>query len=210
MLKFHLSKTLSKDLSMHLAEPLTDSNAAMQWYAHRVTVLRRKCIIAMELQSRYCMVFCGLTKKEFAAFPDTFQEQLWREAVTVCQLDELQADKLAAPIHIIGDEQHYQSGSDRSVQAHINDVAWHLKDMAEEIGFLPESPEDAFGFGVKVNELLRICKGDKDYFRPIDEFRGFWLEMLDEVELLKAETEELAPATTLPGNVLPFRQKIKS
>jgi len=182
MLQFHLSKSLSKDLSSHLGEAQPVSGGAMQWYAHRVNVLHRKCIIAMELKSRYCMVFCGLTKSEFKRFPETFADRLWREAISLCQLDDEQSVKLATLVKITTDTQYYQTGADRSVQAHINDVAWHLKSMANEIGYLPESPEDAFGFGIKMNELLRKRKGDKDYFRPVEVFRNFWQEMLEQVQ----------------------------
>lgn len=201
MLQFHLTKTLSKDLSMHLGIPTPINNSAMQWYAHRITALRRKCIIAMEGYSRYCMVFCGLTKKDFERFPEMFLDRLWREAVSICQLDEIQSEKLAALAGMVAEEYQFQTGSDRSVQSHINDVAWQLKDIAEEIGYLPIAPEDAFGFGIRVNEQLRICKGDKDYFRPIEDYREFWLGML----------QQLAPsATTAPSitdNVIPFRRK---
>lgn len=110
-----------------------------------------------------------------------------------------------ALVELVCEEQHYQTGSDRSVQAHINDVAWHLKDMTNDIGFLPESPQD--GFGVKMNEWLRQTKEDKDYFTPIEVFRDFWLGMLNEIELQKTETAEIEPATTLPDNVVPFRRR---
>lgn len=200
MLQFHLSKTLSKDLSMHCGEAVPEHASVMQWYAHRVTVLRRKCIIAMEWQSRYFMVFCGLPRKEFEHFPETFADRLWREAASLCQLDDAQTERLVALADIISETQHYQTGSDRSVQAHINDVAWQLKSMAEEIGYLPESPEDAFGFGVEINEMLRKRKEDKDYFTPIEVFRDFWLAMLEQVGK-DIETED----TAVPDNVVPFR-----
>ncbi|HRH78950.1 MAG TPA: hypothetical protein PK129_16510, partial [Cellvibrionaceae bacterium] len=66
MIQFYLSKDAAADLK-HLVEPPSPENyQAMQWYVHRVTIARRKCIIAMEKQSRYAITFCGLTKKEFA------------------------------------------------------------------------------------------------------------------------------------------------
>jgi len=32
-----------------------------------------------------------------------------------------------------------------------------------------------FNFGLQVNQMLRKRKGDKDYFYPLEELRGFWL-----------------------------------
>lgn len=206
MIQFHLSKTLSKDLAMHLGQAQAANASAMQWYAHRVTVLRRKCIIAMEWQSRYCMVFCGLTKNAFSQFPEIFADRLWREAVSLCQLDEHGSEKLVALVDMLSAEQHFQTGSDRSVQAHINDVAWHLKNMAEQIGHLPESPEDAFGFGVQMNDWLRKCKSDKDYFKPIEVFQDFWLGMLEHLALEQRGRDDSDRDRPISDNVILFHR----
>ena len=136
----------------------------------------------MEWQSRYSMVFAGLTKAEFQNFPKTCADRLWREVVSICQLDDVQSQKMAELVEMVAAEQSYQSGSDRSVQAHINDVAWHLGCEANEAGYLPEKPEEAFGFGIKMNEWLRKRKGDKDYFVPVEIFRDCWLGMLEHVD----------------------------
>lgn len=187
MLQFHLSKTLSEDMTMHLSAGQPMIGGALQWYAHRVTVLRRKCVIAMEWQSRYCMVFAGMTKAEFQNFPEIFTDRLWREVASICQLDDGQTEKLAALANMVAEEQVYQSGSDRSVQAHINDVAWHLGYEANQAGYLPEKPEEAFGFGIKMNEWLRKRKDDKDYFVPVEVFRDCWLGMLEHMDAQSAQ-----------------------
>src|SRR5512139_3051011 len=94
-MQIHLSKALATDLKSHLIEAPTDLHA-MQWYGHRVTVLRRKCVILMESRSRYAMVFTGLTKPDFARFPERVRERLWREALSICQLEDEQSARLAA------------------------------------------------------------------------------------------------------------------
>ena len=177
MIQIHASKVLTADLKVHLTNAPT-SPGAMQWYAHRVYVLRRKCVIAMEAQSRYAMVFTGLTKPDFERFPELFLDRLVREALPICQLDDDQSDHLAALVMMLGESIQISPGSDRSVQAHINDVARELDWMAHDIGYLPEHDSHEFNFGLRVNQMLRKRKGDKDYFYPFEELRGFWLGLL--------------------------------
>lgn len=197
MLQFYLSNTLASDMKMHITEPLEINPAALQWYGHRVTIMRRKCVLMMENKSRYCMVFAGLTKPDFENFPDLFMDRLWREAVSICQLDDRVSKILAESVHIIGEQQHYQIGSDRSIQAHLRQVTDDIDYMVNyKTGRLPEHGEEEFGCGIRVNETLRKRKGDKDYFVPLEVFRDFWLGLVDHSQKNKAT-----------DNVLPFRRK---
>lgn len=178
MIQIHTSKALAADLKAHLTE-VPASPGAMQWYAHRVYVLRRKCVITMEAQSRYAMVFTGLKKTDFEHFPVLFLDRLMREALSVCQLDDEQSEHLAALVMLLGESIQISQGSDRSVQAHMNDVARELDWMSHDIGYLPEQDSHEFNFGLRVNQTLRKRKGDKDYFYPLEELRGFWLGLLE-------------------------------
>lgn len=202
MLQFHLSKVLSTDMKMHRAPPQEISPAAMQWYGHRVTIMRRKCVLMMELQSRYCMIFTGMTKPNFEGFPDRFVDRLWREVVSICQLDDERSQMLAELVLVVAEEQHYQSGYDRSVQSHIRQVVEEIElDIHYQTGRLPASDEEMFGLGVKLNERIRKRKGDKDYFVPLEVFRDFWLGMQEFAPMGQAQDE-----AELPDNVLPFKR----
>lgn len=180
MIEFHLSQTLAKDLKKYVQEDRPASSGAMQWYAHRVTVAHRKCIIAMELHSRYAMVFCGLTKAEFEHFPDIFQDRLWREVISICGLDDEDAmAELSDLVLNASVEQKFFTGNNRSVQSHITQVADELAWMvSNDIYALPEQNKEAFAFGLRVNEMLRTVNGKKQYFQPYCVFRDFWLAML--------------------------------
>ena len=163
MLQFYLSNALSRDLKMHLEEKSDPDFQALQWYAHRVTIDRRKCVIAMERQSRYAMVFCGLTKRDFENFPQIFQERLWREVVSITQLENDDIPIISELALDISVEHHYQPGSDRSVMAHINQVAELLEIIVYHYGEgLPLTDNDAFAFGIRANETPRKRKKDKD------------------------------------------------
>ncbi len=202
MLQFHLSRTLSGDLKKHLSDSLDTDAGAMQWYGHRVTVMKRKCVLMMELRSRYCMLFAGLTKQDFDRFPDLFADRLWREVLSICLLDDEHSSQLASLALLTGEQQRYQLGSNRSIQTHLRQAAEHLHDIAnQQMGRLPQSGEEQFGCGVQINETLRKCKGDKDYFVPLDRFRDFWLGMLK-----FQQTQQAQKKKRVPDNVLPFRR----
>lgn len=203
MLQFYLSKTLAGDMKMHIQAPIAANPGAMHWYGHRVTLKRRKCVLMMELKSRYCMVFAGVAKSDFENFPEMFVDCLWREVVSICQLDDAQSEHLAGFVHVVAEEQYYRLGSDRSVQAHLRQAAEDFDYMVNyQVGHLPELAEEQFGCGVRINETIRKRKEDKDYFVPLEVFRDFWLGMLEFTSGRQASSEY-----DLSDNVVPFRRR---
>lgn len=178
MLQFHLSKILSNDMKTHITDPYEIIPGVMQWYGHRVTVMHRKCVLMMEYKSRYCIVFAGLTKPDFTNFPELFRGRLWREVVSIRELDNLQSENLVSLVNRLTEQQQYQTGSDRSVQAHFGQVAYEFGITVNRTNRLPMPGEEQFGCGVRLNEMLRKIGGDKDYFTPLTVFRDSWLEML--------------------------------
>ena len=138
MLQLHISKSLTPDLKSHMCD-YSDNPGAMQWYAHRVHVLRRKCVIVMERESRYAILFNGLTRPDFARFPELLRGRLFREVLSICHLQNDQAARLAALVDMVTDPVEVMPGNDRSVQSHINQVVFEFDWMAQEIGALPES-----------------------------------------------------------------------
>jgi hypothetical protein len=180
MLQFHLSKILAQDLKMHVEEPVPVSPGALQWYGHRITVMHRKCVLMMEYQSRYCMVFAGLTKPDFENFPRLFSDRLWREVVSICELDDAQSEDLAILVNLAAEQQYYQVGSDRSVQAHLRQAADEFEILVyHHMGRLPERGVEEFNCGAESNKFLRKRKEDKDYFIPLEVFRELWIGLLE-------------------------------
>lgn len=70
-------------------------------------------------------------------------------------------------------------GLDRSVQAHIRQVADELEYLVRyRFERLPESPDEEFVLGSFVNDTLRKRGGDKDYFYPQKKWREALLALL--------------------------------
>lgn len=187
MLQIHLSNSLAKVLKQHVEPAVAEDSSALQWYGHYGDVAGRGCIILMELQSRYAMVFCGYSNDQLEFFPDMVQDRLWREVCVITQLDgplpEQEVSLLSDIALDLSSNQHFQKGTDPSVVAHISQVFDQLRHMVEQEGYpLPREGADAMSFGLQANDMLRKRKGEKDYFVPLEVFRDFWLGLIDVVQ----------------------------
>ncbi len=186
MIKINLTKTFAKDLNLEEIEDI-DVPVSMTWYAHRITIARRKCIIVMEENTRYVMIFCGMTKLEFKDFPRIFFERLVVEAtMIVADFDKKKSQAFFEFLEKICAKQVFQVAINRSVQSHINQVSQDLKmDVEWKGNELPVDVEGAISFGLLMNQLLRKRKGDKDYFVPLESFQllcmNLWLKELESI-----------------------------
>lgn len=176
MLQIYLTNSAANDLSRLLSDQGETDLQAMQWYAHRITVMEARCLIMMERKSRYCMLFSDLSETELANFPEIFYQRLWREVMSICQPLAGDADSMQAVIDKTMARQQYRRGADRSVQAHINDVAWQFQEQALQIGHLPKDASELFIFGMLMNGMLRKTQAERNDFVPRERFRRDWLE----------------------------------
>ncbi|BCS95900.1 hypothetical protein DSLASN_15320 [Desulfoluna limicola] len=187
-------------------DPSFIDGTSMQWLVHVVTVKRTRCVIAMHAGSRYAIVMTGVKKGDFAAFADAFCNRLINEMFFLCfeagRVGEEHASLVAENFvdkHL--DVQVYQRG-DRSVQAHISDVAWYLEEEVKAMGDLPEGDDEAFEFGRHVNAVLRKTKGDTDYFYPFEVMQQVWFEDVC-AEIVDPESlDGLSDDRELPDNVV--------
>lgn len=212
MIQFHLSKDAAKDLKHLLGAPEPVNYQAMQWYVHRVTIARRKVVVAMEKQSRYALVFCGLTKKELADFGQLFTYWFSINALA-CVVNKVGEDELLEQ-HVIevasaiAAGQTYQEGYDRSVTAHIRQVVDLLRLFVERDGYpLPVEPRDTALFLMRANETLYRVGKAGEWFIPMEEFTRFWLELFEFVpELSLTPLTQPKPSVGVPrqslGNVI--------
>ncbi len=192
MMQIYLSKLLSHRMSAHLSPQRSIDRRALQWYAHQVTVAGTECVIVMEQQSRYALVFCALKNADLEDFPSLFRERLWREMAVITQLEaQLKEEDLAFLIELaasIAQQQSYQSGGNRSVMSHILQVKEHLEHLvcSQQLA-LPVNHDDSVRYDLLVNAQRRKRKEDQDYFVPLDVFSSFWLGLLDHVSEVKPE-----------------------
>ncbi|RMH13211.1 MAG: hypothetical protein D6698_14275 [Gammaproteobacteria bacterium] len=184
MIHLHTSKAFSDDLAKAgclLPSPEGGENS-WHWHAHRVTLLRKKCIIAMEEANRYALIFTGLKKNDLAHFDQVLRSRIVAEASWLCDLSHPGPnEQLIAAVEEKCSSVSFTQGLDRSVQAHIRQVAGEMEYVVKyRFGRLPESAEEEFVLGCQLNDTLRKRGGDKDYFYPLKKWRASLLALLPE------------------------------
>ncbi|MFP8966951.1 DUF6933 domain-containing protein [Pokkaliibacter sp. CJK22405] len=180
MIQIYLSKALAGNMKPILSAELDIQPDGMHWYAHLVTLPQGRCVLAMEEYSRYVMLFTDVDFDDISHFPELFRERLWREVLAVCMLDDNSTkDVLGALVDQLSIQQVYRQGYDASVMAHLRDVSQHLEEETKKLGHLPRSQEDAFNFGLRVNDVERHRGGSSRGFRPLQLFSESWLGMLE-------------------------------
>ena len=187
-------------------DPSFRDGASMQWMVHVVNVKRKNCVVAMHVESRYAIVMVGVKKGDFTGFVDAFCHRLINEMYFLCSdaglVDGEHASLVAENfVDKHSDVQVYRRG-DRSVQAHITDVAWYLEEEVKAMGDLPEGDDEAFEFGRTVNAVLGKTKGDTDYFYPFEVMQEAWFTDVC-AEIVDPESLDwLSDDKVLPDNVV--------
>ena len=171
MIQLHLTEIFHKDLTIAgSALPETDDKTAgWHWYAHRITLLRKKCVIVMEEECRYALIFFGLKKRDFAHFEQVLTSRIIAEASWLCDLPQPgKNEMLIEKVQQKCSSMFFDRKSNRSVQAHIRQVARDLEYLIHFIDEkLPEPGKEELDLGLKINDSLRKRQQDKDYFVPL-------------------------------------------
>jgi len=182
MIHLHISKIFSDDLakSGQVLPEAEDKNDGWHWYAHRVMLMRKKCIIVMEGASRYTLIFVGLKKLDFSQFDQVLASRIVAEASWLCDLPHPGPNQqLIAAVEQQCSATVWSQGLDRSVQAHIRQVADEMEYFVRyRFERLPETAEEEFALGLRLNDTLRKRGGDKDYFYPGERWRDSLLALL--------------------------------
>lgn len=157
-----------------------DTSSASQWHwvLHCVSIKRKKYLMAMDYQSRFCITVLAGKKGDIYQFLNTFEPML--KACFHSLADESGVDT----VEIENGIDHYDREvtdcafhlrGDRSVQAHINDVHWHLERHCYEDGMLLEDV-DLLGFNLFAGQFPRNSKQKTSHFFPNKEFVSQWRE----------------------------------
>ena len=171
---FHASSIFAKDAGLTELSPQPESipTAAQHWFIHRVTLERRKCVLAMEEQTRIVMLLCGLTKPDFAQFPTLFADRLWRTIVAVCEVPNAQFGVVRERTFALCMNPAWHKFQDRSVQSHIRQAAFEWECHMSFDGFPTDSTQE-FAYSLKLNQAPRTRHGGK-FIMPLGEFPKVW------------------------------------
>ena len=182
MIQLHMTKKFQEDLTKAgcTLPETNDKTAGWHWYAHRITLMRKKCVIVMDEECRYALIFFGLKKLDFANFEQVLTSRIIAEASWLCDLpDSGENELLVEIIQQKCTEMFFDRKPNRSVQAHIRQVALELEYFVLFIDErLPGLTEEEIDLGLKINDRYRKRQQDKDYFVPTKCWRKSLLTLI--------------------------------
>ena len=149
------------------------------WLLHAKTINRKHIIIAVEVNTRYAMVFADLKKGDVMGFIELFWERLINNMQWMGEdlglLDEDSIESVVANFHHFHRQPPlFCQRGDRSAQANINDVFWHFDCRVYEAGGLPNNQEQAASFDIWLNRMPRNVAKVKGCIFPDEEMFVQW------------------------------------
>ena len=148
-----------------------------QWLVHFVRVQRQPCAVAMDIETRYAMVFPRLKIGDPEGFLNAFATRLMNEMVRTASAVEMIADFEAMLARFVEINQRFLfvRRMERSTLAHVKEAIWDFEHHCHEKGHVPESHEDCAVIDARINRMLRSTKTRTDYFIPDEEMLCAWL-----------------------------------
>ena len=148
-----------------------------QWQVHFVRIQRKPCAVAMDIDTRYGMVFSHLKKGDPEGFLNAFTTRLVNEmALATAELDLL-GDFESMLARFLEQHQRFQfvRRMERSTQAHLKEAIWDFEYRCLDDGRVFETHEEGALIDARINETPRHIKTRKDYFIPSTEMFCQWL-----------------------------------
>lgn len=174
---------LNKDIAadgQYLQNDEGKPTLAFQWVLHAITVKRKHCLIAMEVNTRFSVILTAMPKGNPDAFIDRFKprllDQLFGFALQSGVLEEEQFAMFINEFMAQTADIFLCQRSDRSVQAHINDVVSQFTETVDASGYVPDNEDEMLHFSAYINNQLRKVKPSRDYTQPDEQMLLFWLQ----------------------------------
>lgn len=148
-----------------------------QWLVHFVRIRRKPCAVAMDIDTRYAMVFSHLKKGDPEGFLNAFATRLVNEMVLATSEVGMLGDFESMLSRFLEQHQRFQfvRRMERSTLAHLKEAVWHFEYCCEEAGYVFEAHEECAVIDWQINKMLRSTKAHKDYFVPNEEMLCAWL-----------------------------------
>lgn len=151
-----------------------------QWLVHAITVQRKHVLLAIHLQTRYCMIFADMKKADVDGFVQAFTQRwmnnMLDHAMHSGVLEWVEYPSMYERFTELNREFSFYRRSDRSAQGHLNEIVWIFKAHAADAGCLPTDEVAASGYDTWTNRTPRGSKGHKDLYFPDEEMLIHWLQ----------------------------------
>lgn len=138
----------------------------------------KNVLLAMDSDSRFCMLFWRLRKGNIINFIEQFYERFGLHVIAFFNMGGLGETMFEKDMNTFLKNHHeyaFTQRGDRSVQAHINDALMSLE--YEQYRWEDDDPteEELFISDLRNNDAPRKRKQDKDYIFPTEILFNTWL-----------------------------------
>lgn len=179
-------KTIAESIETPVFPLDVDANSnggfQWQWVLHCVSIKRKKYLMVMDYQSRFCITLLAGKKGDIYHFLNTFEPMLkvcFHTLANAQDIDTAEIERCIDHYDNMVSNCAFHSRSDRSVQAHLNDVYWYLERHCYEEGMLLDDIE-LIGFNLFAGQFPRNSKHKKSHFFPNEEFVRQWQQWAQE------------------------------
>lgn len=159
-------------------EPILHDHQHWHWMVHVTKFGHRNVLLAIDSDSRFCMLFWGLRKGNIENFLEQFHERFSLHIIAVINMGGQNEKILETSMKIFLENHHeyaFVQRGDRSVQAHINDALMNLQYEQHRWEDDVPTEEELFISDLRHNDTLRKRKQDKDYILPTEVLFSTWL-----------------------------------
>lgn len=155
-----------------------------QWLVHAATVQRKHVLLAIHVQTRYCMLFFDMKKADADGFVCAFKQR-WLDGVVDYALHSgvlelIEPSVMHANFDALTHDYCFLQRSHRSAQGHLNEILRGFRWDAEDHDLVAQdwSP---LRFDSHTNSTPRGGKGKTGYDFPGKEMLIYWLQDLCEL-----------------------------
>ena len=154
-----------------------------QWLLHAITIERKHCLVAMEMDTRFSVTITSLKKADADSFLQSFKILLSMQVMEFGQESGI-LDMTDAAIMVRNTLGHFEDihlfrRSDRSAQAQLNKITGDLRYYAEDDPLLLTDEEMLLNFNYRCNNMIRSSKPrpNKNYIKPNEEMLLVWQQL---------------------------------
>ena len=148
-----------------------------QWLVHFVRIRRKPCVVAIDIDTRYAMVFGNVKKGDPEGFLNAFTTRIVNEMALAAQDVDMLTNFEAMLAQFL--ERHgrflFVLRMERSTQAHLKEAVWDFEYRCEEADRVLDTHEECAVIDARINDTPRTIKARKGFFIPSTEMLCHWL-----------------------------------
>ena len=173
------TKDMSED-AQHLNYEDGSPAKPQQWLLHAVSIKRKHCLVAMEVDTRFSIIVMSVAKADVDDFLQYFysflsaQMSAYGETYGIWPASE--SDVIVKSCFAHTQEVHFFKRSERSVQTQMNEVVRWLREDVDEYPDLLTNNVMIADYIEHTNDTLRKSRAfpEKDYIIPVEEMFIYW------------------------------------